>query len=68
MDPLTSLALVGTARQGEPKGASGAPVDAVLAGVDVPMERRVLLAAGARAAATMAARLPSKSVERDVGW
>jgi hypothetical protein len=60
MDPLTSLALVGTTRQSAPSAEPGAPVDAVLARLgEVPLERRVLLAAGARAAATMAGRRSS---------
>jgi len=69
-DPLTQLALVGTSRQPEPQAPSGPPVDAVLTALaalasqtapgepPMPMERRVLLAAGARAVATMAGRRP----------
>lgn len=64
MDALTSLALVGTTRQSEPTAESGPPVDPILASLtDVPMERRALLAAGARAAATMAGRRPLRSSE-----
>jgi hypothetical protein len=62
MDPLTTLALVGTARQGEPAEAAGSPVDTILSGLtEVGVERRVLLAAGARAAAAMAGRRSSRS-------
>jgi hypothetical protein len=63
-DPLTRLALVGTTRQSEPPAESGSLVDGLLVSLaDLPMERRVLLAAGGRAAATMAGRRPSHSVD-----
>jgi hypothetical protein len=64
MDPLTGLALVGTTRQSEPTAESGPPADPILASLsEVPMERRVLLAAGARTAAAMAGRRSLRSAE-----
>jgi hypothetical protein len=59
MDPLTRLALVGTARQSDPPADLPPGAGAIVTKLaELPLERRVLLAGGARAAAAMAGHLP----------
>ncbi|HEY2514243.1 MAG TPA: DUF5691 domain-containing protein [Polyangiaceae bacterium] len=67
MDPLTRFALLGTTR-GEPPEGAGALVDAIVQKMDaVPIERRVLLAAGARAAEGTAGKRAMRSEQRFEG-
>ena len=64
MDPLTRFALLGTTR-GEPPTGAGALVDGIVQKMDaVPLERRVLLAAGARAAEETAGKKAARSEAR----
>ena len=64
MDPLTRFALLGTTR-GEPPAGAGALVDGIVQKMDaVPIERRVLLAAGARAAEETAGKKAARSEAR----
>jgi hypothetical protein len=65
-DALTTLAIVGTARGGEPASVADPRADAVLTGLGrlgtVPFDGRVLLAAGVRAIARFAGALPKSDV------
>lgn len=62
-DALTALAIVGTARGGEPSSVGDPRADAVLTRLEaVPFEGRVLLAAGVRAVARFAGALPKGDV------
>jgi hypothetical protein len=62
-DSLTTLAIVGTARGGEPSSVDDPRADAVLTRLEaVPFDGRVLVAAGVRAVARFAGALPKTGV------
>jgi hypothetical protein len=63
-DALTTLAIVGTARGGEPSSVDDRRADAVIAGLsELPYEARLLLAAGARAVASLAGATARRDLE-----